>query len=162
MTPYKAIVLTALLGGNTGIAVAQTAAPQPGVVKAGAVAPKPGPTQYFTGKVTIAELVKPMPPGRAGTGLVAFQVRARSNWHTHPAGQTLYVTEGCGWTQREGGVVTRICKGDTAYVPAGVRHWHGATDETAMTHLSIAETFDGRNVDWAEPVSDAQFHGPPE
>lgn len=160
MTPCKAIFLTALLVGNAGSAVAQTAAPQPSVVKAGAVAAKPGPAQYFTGKVTVAELVKPTPPGRAGTGLVAFQPGARSNWHTHPAGQTLYVTDGCGWTQREGGVVERICKGDTGYVPAGVRHWHGATDRTAMTHLSISETLGGRNVDWMEPVSDAQFHGP--
>lgn len=161
MSPCKAILLAAVFAGYTGVAGAQTAAtPQPGVVKAGAVAPKPCPVKYFTGKVTVAELVKPTPPGRAGTGIVAFQAGARSNWHTHPAGQTLYVTEGCGWTQREGGAVERICKGDTVYVPAGVRHWHGATDRTAMTHLSMTETVEGRNVDWAEPVSDAQFHGP--
>lgn len=157
----KAILLIALLIGETGIAMAQTApAPQPGVVKAGAVVPKPGPATYFTGKVTVAEVVKPIPPGRVGTGLVAFQAGAHSNWHTHPAGQTLYVTDGCGWTQREGSAVERICKGDTVYAPAGVRHWHGATDRTAMTHLSITENIDGRNVDWAEPVTDGQFRGP--
>lgn len=160
MTRFKAILAVLLLGG-AGAAIGQTSPkPQPGVIKAGTVTPKPGPVKYFTGKVTVAELVKPTPPGRAGTGLVAFQAGARSNWHMHPAGQTLYVTEGCGWTQREGGAVERICKGDTVYVPAGVRHWHGATDRTAMAHLSVSETVDGRNVDWMEPVTAAQFHGP--
>lgn len=72
------------------------------------------------------------------------------------------MTDGCGWTQRGGGAVERICMGDTVHVPAGVRHWHGATDRTAMTHVSITEIVDGRNVDWAEPVTDAEFHGPAE
>lgn len=161
MTSLKAPLLAALLFNGSGAALGQAApAPPPGVVRSKTVSPKPGPAKYFTGKVTVAELVKPLAPGRAGTGLVTFQSGARSNWHTHPAGQTLYVTEGCGWTERAGGPVQRICKGDTVYVPAGQRHWHGATDRTTMTHLSITETVGGRNVDWAEPVSDVQFHGP--
>ena len=155
-TVLAALAVLSLASGTT---FAQSSTPQAGVVRAGAPA-KPGPAQYFTGKVTVVELVKPEAPGRAGTGLVAFSAGARSNWHTHPAGQTLYVTDGCGWTQREGGAVARICKGDTVYVPAGVRHWHGATATTPMTHLSITETVGGRNVDWMEPVSTAQFHGP--
>lgn len=119
----------------------------------------PGPAANFTGRVTVEPVVNPDPPGRAVLGLVTFAPGARSNWHTHPAGQSLYITDGCGWTQREGGPVIRVCKGDAVYVPAGVRHWHGATDTTSMTHLSISETLDGRNVDWAEPVTDAQFLG---
>jgi len=117
----------------------------------------PGPPANFTGRVTVEPVVSPNPPGRAVLGLVTFAPGARSHWHTHPAGQSLYVTDGCGWTQRDGGAVSRICKGDAVYVPAGVRHWHGATDTTAMTHLSISETLDGRNVDWAEPVTDVQY-----
>lgn len=149
-----------LLVGCAGLATAQTApAPQPDVVRAGAPA-KPAPAQYFTGAVMLTELVKPTPPGRAGLGFVTFPPGARSHWHTHPGGQTLYILTGCGWTQREGEPVKRVCAGDTVYVPAGVRHWHGATATTAMSHLSVAETVDGRNVDWAEPVSDAQYHGP--
>lgn len=117
----------------------------------------PGPATNFTGQVTVEPIVTPDPPGRAVLGLVTFAQGARSNWHTHPAGQSLYVTDGCGWTQREGGAVSRICKGDAVYVPGGVRHWHGATNTTAMTHLSISEALNGRNVDWAEPVTDAQY-----
>jgi quercetin dioxygenase-like cupin family protein len=97
MKTSKVSLFAALLLSSVGTAFAQTASVQlPGIVKTGAVSPKPGPAKYFTGKVTVAELVKPTPPGRAGTGLVAFQPGARSNWHTHPAGQTLYVTDGCG------------------------------------------------------------------
>ena len=130
------------------------------IVRAGTVEPQPGPAESFTGPVTVRMLTKPTPPGQAGTSIVTFQAGARSNWHTHPAGQTLYVTEGCGWTQEEGGAVTRICKGDTLHAKPGVKHWHGATDKTRMAHLAISETHDGRNVDWLEPVSAAQYHGP--
>lgn len=157
-----------LLWCGTGLAFAQTAPvqqlpnQQSDVIKPGAIAAKPGPATSFTGKVTVLELVRPVSPGRAGVGLVTFQAGARSHWHTHPAGQTLYVTQGCGWTQREGGPVQRICKGDTVYVPPGIRHWHGATDTTSMTHLSVTETLGGHAVDWAEKVSDAQFKGPSE
>lgn len=162
--PFRSAAITVAIASIASSAVAKSDATksrtvEPGIVRAGAPTTS-GPSRYFAGRVTVAELVKPEGPSRVGTGLVAFRPGARSNWHTHPAGQTLYVTEGCGWTQREGGQVQRICKGDTVYVPAGMRHWHGATASDAMTHLSITETVDGRNVDWMEPVSDAQFHGP--
>lgn len=130
------------------------------VVPAGSVPAQPVPKENFTGSATLRPLTKPTAPGQAGTGLVRFSAGARSNWHTHPAGQTLYVTEGCGWTQEEGGPVRRICKGDAVYAKPGVKHWHGATDRTAMSHLAITETVDGRNVNWMEPVSAAQYHGP--
>ncbi|MCJ2185755.1 (R)-mandelonitrile lyase [Novosphingobium beihaiensis] len=119
-----------------------------------------GPAAVFTGKTYVRLLTRPTAPGQAGTALVTFEPGARSNWHTHPAGQTLYVTQGCGWTQEEGGPVQRICAGDMVYVKPGVRHWHGATASETMTHLAITEVLNGKNVEWMEPVSDAQFHGP--
>ena len=138
--------------------IAQTApASPPSVSRAGEREIVAGPAKTFSGDVRVEMLVKPDAPGRATLGLVTFSPGARSNWHTHPAGQSLYVTDGCGWTQREGGPVMRICQGDVAYVPAGVRHWHGATDTTSMTHLAVSETVGTSNVDWAEPVGDAQY-----
>jgi quercetin dioxygenase-like cupin family protein len=129
-------------------------------VPAGSVAPAPAPSAIFTGTVTVALLTRPTPPGQGGAALVNFAAGARSHWHTHPAGQTLYVTKGCGWTQEEGGPVIRICAGDTVYARPGVKHWHGATATTAMSHLAISETLNGKNVDWLEPVSDSQYRGP--
>ncbi len=130
------------------------------VVRAGSTEAKPGPAENFTGSVQVRMLTSPTAPGQAGTALVAFQPGARSNWHTHPAGQTLYVTEGCGWTQVEGGPVTRICKGDTIYANPGIKHWHGGSATTAMTHLAISETHDGKTVDWLQPVTAVQYRGP--
>lgn len=140
--------------------IALPAAAHAQTVPTGSTKPTAGPTSTFTGKVAVQMLTKPMPPGQAGTALVSFAPGARSNWYTHPAGQTLYVTQGCGWTQEQGGAVSRICKGDTVYVRPGVRHWHGATATTAMTHLAISETHDGQNVQWLEPVRKAEYHGP--
>lgn len=138
----------------TSVAQAQT------VLRRESVEAKPGPAKTFTGRVTVRMLTTPTPPGQAGTALVAFWPGARSNWHKHPAGQTLYVTQGCGWTQQDGGAVARICQGDTVYVKPGVRHWHGATTTTGMSHLAISETLAGNNVTWLEPVTNAQFMGP--
>jgi quercetin dioxygenase-like cupin family protein len=130
------------------------------VTRAGDVAAQPGPPKTFTGAVSVRVLAKPQAPGRTSVGLVEFTPGARSFWHTHPAGQTLYVTKGCGWTQQEGRASVRICAGDTVTVPAGVRHWHGATADTAMSHLSITEKVGGREVDWLGPVSAADYRGP--
>lgn len=129
-----------------------------GLVRAEAKPAVPGPASNFSGgKVTVRPVVAASDIGHTGIGEVVFQPGARSNWHTHPGGQALYVTEGCGWTQRADGPVIRICKGDTAYVPAGVKHWHGATATTAMTQYSITEEVGGKNVNWMEPVTDAQY-----
>lgn len=127
------------------------------VVRQQDVKAAPAPSQYFTGTVTLKPLAKPQPPGQASIGLVTFSPGARSHWHTHPAGQMLVVTEGCGWTQEEGAPAKRICKGDVVTVAPGVKHWHGASADTAMAQLAVTETLDGRNVDWMEPVSDAQY-----
>jgi quercetin dioxygenase-like cupin family protein len=158
-------IIPAILIATIGVghsALAQQATPDvEGIIRAGARPAAPGSPNFFTGQVSVRPVVQPQAPGRTSIGAVTFQPGARSNWHTHPAGQALYVSDGCGWTQREGGPITRICSGDAVYVPAGVKHWHGATATTTMTHLAITETVDGRNVDWMEPVSDAQYRAGP-
>jgi quercetin dioxygenase-like cupin family protein len=141
-----------------GTAAAQNASPmRQTVTRAGAGRILVGSASNFTGTATVRRLVDPAAPGRTSVSLVTFEPSARSNWHTHPAGQTLYVEEGCGWTQEEGGPISRVCKGDTVYVQAGVKHWHGATVSTPVTYLTITETLDNRNVDWQQPVSPAQY-----
>lgn len=130
------------------------------IVREGTVAARPGPAANFTGQVRVWRLTSATPPGQAGTAMVEFAPAARTNWHSHPAGQTLHVVDGCGWTQEQGGTVARICKGDTVYVRPGVRHWHGGTDTTSMRHLAISEVLHGRNVTWLGPVTDAQYTGP--
>jgi quercetin dioxygenase-like cupin family protein len=154
-----AIAFTVVLALGIGSAAAQQpgGAQEEGIVRAGSRPAMPGPAATFTGSVTVRPVVDPMPPGRTSLGIVTFQPGARSHWHTHPAGQMIHVTEGCGWTQRTGGPVVRICAGDTAFVPAGMRHWHGAAADTAMTQLAVTETVDGRNVEWQEPVTAEQY-----
>jgi quercetin dioxygenase-like cupin family protein len=141
----------------TAAAAQNTAPTGQTITRAGASRVLVGPTSNFTGKATVRPLVDPVAPGRTSVALVTFEPGARSNWHTHPGGQTLYVEEGCGWTQEEGGPVTRVCKGDTVFARPGVKHWHGATASTSVTYLTITETVDGRNVDWLQPVSTEEY-----
>jgi len=96
-------------------------------------------------------------PARVGGATVTFEPGARTAWHTHPLGQTLLVTAGLGWVQRQGGPVENIRPGDIVWFEPGERHWHGATDRTAMTHIAIAEALDGTAVAWQEHVSDADY-----
>jgi quercetin dioxygenase-like cupin family protein len=116
-----------------------------------------GPAEYFTGAVRIDPLFETPDPGRALGVSVTFEPAARTAWHTHPLGQTLIVTAGCGWVQRWGGPVEEIRPGDVIWFPPGEKHWHGATAATAMTHIAIQEKFDGKTVDWMEQVTDAQY-----
>jgi len=118
-----------------------------------------GPAEWFTGTVRLDPLFSPPDPARVAGALVTFEPGARTAWHTHPLGQTLIVTAGCGWAQREGGPKEEIRPGDVVWIPAGDKHWHGATAATAMTHIAIAEALDGKSVDWMEKVSDDQFGG---
>lgn len=155
MKPH--IVALCLAGTMVGLAPAAHADE---VVNPADVEVLTGPAATFTGKAYVRILTHATEPGQAGTALVTFEPGARSHWHTHPAGQTLYVTQGCGWTQEEGGPVRRICAGDTVYVKPGMRHWHGATAGETMTHLAITEVLNGKNVEWMEPVTDAQYQGP--
>jgi quercetin dioxygenase-like cupin family protein len=113
-----------------------------------------GPTDYFTGAVRIDPLVQAPEPARVRAASVTFEPGARTAWHTHPLGQNLVVTAGCGWVQAWGGRVEEIRPGDVVWIPPGEKHWHGATPTTAMTHIAIQEALNGNNVDWMEKVSD--------
>jgi quercetin dioxygenase-like cupin family protein len=117
----------------------------------------PGPSDYFTGTVRLDAPFSASAPARVGGATVTFEPGARTAWHTHPLGQTLIVTAGLGWAQREGGVVEEIGAGDIVWFEPGEKHWHGASPATAMTHVAIAESLDGRAVDWLEKVTDAQY-----
>lgn len=115
-----------------------------------------GPAEYFTGNVRIDSPFK-SEGGRVSGAFVTFEPGARSAWHTHPAGQTLIVTSGKGWTQCAGGPIVEINAGDIIWCPAGHKHWHGATPTTAMTHIAVQEAKDGKVVDWLEKVSDEEY-----
>ena len=117
-----------------------------------------GPEDWFTGTVRLDPLFDAPEPGRVAGAAVTFEPGARTAWHTHPLGQTLIVTAGCGWVQREGGSVEEIHPGDVIWFPPHEKHWHGATATTAMTHIAIQESLDGRAVDWMEKVSDDQYN----
>ncbi|MEO9131202.1 MAG: cupin domain-containing protein [Sphingomonas sp.] len=116
-----------------------------------------GPADYFTGAVRIDFPFQAEAPGRVAGATVSFEPGARTAWHTHPLGQTLIVTTGLGWAQREGGPVEEIRPGDVIWFAPGEKHWHGATATTGMTHVAIAEALDGRVVDWMEQVTEAQY-----
>ncbi|MFO1153605.1 MAG: cupin domain-containing protein [Rhodospirillales bacterium] len=116
-----------------------------------------GPAEWFTGDVRIDVLHQPTEPSRFGAASVTFEPGARTAWHTHPLGQMLIVTAGCGWTQCEGEPKQEIRAGDVIWCPPRHRHWHGATSTTAMTHIAVQEALDGKMVEWMEKVSDAQY-----
>jgi quercetin dioxygenase-like cupin family protein len=113
--------------------------------------------EWFTGTVRIDPLFSSPDPARAAGALVTFEPGARTAWHTHPLGQTLIVTVGCGWAQCWGGPVEEIRPSDVVWFAPGEKHWHGATATTAMSHIAIQEKQGGRSVDWLEQVSDAQY-----
>jgi quercetin dioxygenase-like cupin family protein len=119
-----------------------------------------GPADWFTGAVRIEPLCDASEPARVAIASVTFEPGARTAWHTHPLGQTLIVTSGCGWAQRWGGPVEEIRPGDVIWFPPGEKHWHGATATTAMTHLAIQEKLNAQAVEWQEHVSDEQYAGP--
>jgi quercetin dioxygenase-like cupin family protein len=118
-----------------------------------------GPADWFTGVVRIDPLFGVAEPARAAGNAVTFEPGARTAWHTHPLGQTLIVTAGGGLVQREGGPVEPIRPGDVVWFEPGEKHWHGASPTTAMTHIAIQESLDGKAVEWLEKVSDAQYQG---
>lgn len=118
-----------------------------------------GPADKFTGTAYIEPVFSNQEPFVVNGGKVTFLPGARSNWHTHPAGQVLVVTEGKGWVQEEGKARQVMKPGDVVWCPPGVKHWHGATDTTAVTHMAVQQFKDGKNVVWLEPVSDDQYHG---
>lgn len=120
---------------------------------------QPGPPENFTGTVRVEPLHAATAPSRVSAGRVTFEPGARSAWHTHPLGQTLIVTAGTGWVQQEGGPKEEIKAGDVIWTPPGVKHWHGATATSSMTHVAVQESLDGKVVEWMEKVSDEQYAG---
>lgn len=117
-----------------------------------------GSIDYFTGTVRIDPLFQTTDPARTVGASVTFEPGARTAWHTHPLGQTLIVTAGCGLVQRFDGPIEEIHPGDIVWFPPGEKHWHGATPSTAMTHIAIQEQLDGKAVEWMEKVNDEQYH----
>jgi quercetin dioxygenase-like cupin family protein len=116
-----------------------------------------GPSDWFTGTVRIDPLFQAATPARVAGASVTFEPGARTAWHTHPLGQTLIVTSGSGRVQRLGGPIEEIHPGDVVWFPPGEKHWHGASPTTALTHIAIQESLDGKVVDWLEHVTDSQY-----
>ena len=116
-----------------------------------------GPAEYFTGTLRIDSLFQANDPARTLGASVTFEPVARTAWHTHPLGQTLIVTAGCGLVQRWDGPIEEFRPGDVVWILPGEKHWHGATATTAMTHIAIVEQLDGKSADWMEKVSDEQY-----
>lgn len=127
------------------------------IKRSGSQSSNEGPEEYFTGQVRIEPLFRAEAPARAVGVSVTFELGARTAWHTHPLGQTLIVTAGCGLAQRWGGPVETIRPGDVIWFPPGEKHWHGATATTGMTHIAIQEALDGKTVEWMEKVGDEQY-----
>jgi quercetin dioxygenase-like cupin family protein len=127
------------------------------IARSGSQASARGPSEYFTGTVRIDAPFAGEEPARIGGATVTFEPGARTAWHTHPLGQTLIVTTGLGWVQREGEPIEEIRPGDIIWFAPGEKHWHGATPTTAMTHIAIAEKLNGSPVDWLEKVADEQY-----
>lgn len=125
--------------------------------RSGSQPSRKGSAEWFTGAVRIDPLFQPSDPARAGAASVTFEPGARTAWHTHPLGQTLIVTAGCGRVQRWGGVIEEIRPGDVVSILPGEKHWHGAAPSTAMTHIAVQEYLDGKAVEWLEKVSDEQY-----
>jgi quercetin dioxygenase-like cupin family protein len=127
------------------------------ITRKGAQPSAEGPAGWFSGTTRIDPLFAANESARAAAALVTFEPGARTAWHTHPLGQRLIVTAGLGWVQREGGAVQEIRPGDVVWFPPGLKHWHGATPTTAMSHIAIHEHLNGKVVDWMEKVADEQY-----
>lgn len=129
------------------------------ITKAGSQKSSPVPRQYFTGTARLDPVFEAEAPARAKGNLVTFEPGARTYWHTHPLGQTIMITQGRGRVQRWGGPVETVTVGDVVWFAPGEKHWHGASADTAMTHLAVGEILEGKSADWLEEVSDDQYAG---
>ncbi len=127
------------------------------IIRIGSQPSGKGPSDWFTGTVRIDPLFQAPDPALVQSVSVTFEPAARTDWHTHPLGQTLIVTAGCGWVQRWGGPIEEIRPGDVVWISPDEKHWHGATPTTAMTHIAIHEKKDGKTVNWLEKVTDEQY-----
>jgi quercetin dioxygenase-like cupin family protein len=157
------ITIMSLLLFASAVSKAQTSAAQAPtsssskISRSDSLEPKRPSAEYFTGAVQVQQLFPADDPSRTSGGKVTFEPGARSAWHTHPLGQILIVTDGTGWVQQWRGPIQEIRKGDVVRIPAGVKHWHGATPTTAMTHIAIQEQLNGKAVEWMEKVTDEQY-----
>ena len=140
------------------IAAAEASQNSQTITRAGSQPSAKGPAEYFTGNVRIDPLFPANESAQFSGGSVTFEPGARSAWHIHPAGQRLLVTAGVGWTQEWSGPVTEVRAGDVIWCPPGIKHWHGATPTTAMTHIALTGVLNGKNVEWLEKVSDKQYN----
>ncbi|CAM6909199.1 cupin domain-containing protein [Enterobacter asburiae] len=127
------------------------------IIRSGSLPSAKGPEAWFTGTVRIDAPFQASEPARVGGATVTFEPGARTAWHTHPLGQTLIVTQGRGWLQEWGKTAEILNPGDIAWIPPGIKHWHGASAQTAMTHIAIAESVNGSPVTWLEKVTDEQY-----
>src|SRR5579864_8248711 len=130
------------------------------IKRVGTQATRKGPAEWFTGMVRIDALFQAPDPALVQCASVTFEPGARTAWHTHPLGQTLIVTAGCGLVQSDGGLVEKIRPGDVVWCSPGEKHWHGATPTTAITHIAIQENLNGKTVAWMEQVSNEQYQAP--
>jgi quercetin dioxygenase-like cupin family protein len=127
------------------------------ITRSNSQASRKGPLEYFTGSVRVDQPFQGSAPARVGGAFVTFEPGARTAWHTHPLGQTLIVTAGCGWVQTAAAPREEVHSGDIVWIPPGEKHWHGATATIGMTHIAIAEALDGKTVDWMEKVTDEEY-----
>jgi quercetin dioxygenase-like cupin family protein len=127
------------------------------ITRVGSQPSSKGPADWFTGTVWINPLFQAPDPALIAGASVTFEPGARTAWHTHPLGQTLIITAGCGWVQREGGAVEEVHPGDVVWFAPEEKHWHGATATVSMTHIALQERKDGKVVDWLEQVSEEQY-----
>jgi len=127
------------------------------IQKNGAQPPIIGDASHFTGEVKVINPFKGTPPARVSGATVSFAPGARTAWHTHPLGQTLIITAGHGFVQKQGEPAQAIAAGDVVWIPPHIKHWHGAAPNATMTHIAVAEALDGKTVTWLEQVSDAQY-----
>ncbi|WP_426752937.1 (R)-mandelonitrile lyase [Myxococcus sp. Y35] len=165
--PALVLAISHLSRGGTPV-VSSALAAEPGgssrrldIQRNGSQPSSKGPAANFTGSVRVDPLFQPNAPARASGAYVTFEPGARTAWHTHPLGQTLIVTAGLGRVQLWGSAMEEIRPGDVVRIPPGQKHWHGASPETAMTHIAIQEVLDGKNVEWMEKVTDAQYGSRP-
>jgi quercetin dioxygenase-like cupin family protein len=155
--PPAALCVTACLLGLRATAGTPAASNPIKILRNGTQPSAKGPAEWFTGTVRVDPLFPAQDPSRVSAADVTFEPGARTAWHTHPLGQTLVVTAGCGLVQSWGNPAEEIRPGDGVRIPPGVKHWHGAAPTTTMTHLAIQEQSQGKVVDWLEKVSDAQY-----
>lgn len=151
------LALSGLAGAPTGITLGKEKELKMKIKRNGSQPSGKGPAEWFTGAVRVDPLFTTPEPARVAGASVTFEPGARTAWHTHPLGQTLIVTSGLGWVQGEGGPVEEIRPGDVVWFPPGLKHWHGASPTTSMTHIAIQEALDGKVVEWLEKVSDEQY-----